>query len=378
MKKFLYAGSFDPFTRGHFDIVLQAVKKYECGVVVICNHPEKKTLFDETTRLQMIQKSLAYYDRVTGENISSRVEVAVFHGMTVDAALKYKANVLIRGVRNEKDYLVERDLVHFNAQLAHIRGFKLRQEHFRACDSLITVSSTAVKRLCDYGEYIAAQRFVFTPVHNMMMEYYLKETFLKYCLTAEQHRDLNGEHFWQEFTLNMRRPYHNLSHIAAMLNRLNIYQGGIDDKESLIRAIFYHDYDPNDVENSFAIAQEISAVCEKDKHLFTATDHFNLPQTLVRDERLIHDWDLSVLCDEYGYEDYRNNLRLEYSDLSLKKYSGGRLHVLTTYLAKAEFYVLNEMLQEKARKNVRQEINFWENVRRYGLPPLVQGLEKCD
>ena len=78
MKKIaLIPGTFDPFTVGHLELVKFASAIFDEVVVCICVNPEKKHLFDEETRLQMIEKAIADYPNA---------RAAAFHGMTADYA----------------------------------------------------------------------------------------------------------------------------------------------------------------------------------------------------------------------------------------------------------------------------------------------------
>ena len=368
-KKFFFPGSFDPFTRGHFNIVLQALNLYETGVVAIGINNEKIPMFDLEARKEMVKEALAYYDKVSGKNISSKVSVMSYHGLIVEAAEACGADVIVRGARRVEDQAEEKNLRLLNEKLMAVRGLSLEQKLIEAPNVYTQVSSSAVRKLIKLGEYIVAQQYVLPPVHSLMMREEL------WALVKESFENLSE---WLRFIRNeafrdgiCSRPFHNLSHIASMLNRLKMYQGRVEDQYALTRAIFFHDYILGDLSRSF----EASGLCKKHYGLFEATDHLNLKRELQGDECLMHDFDLAVLSETATYADYRNNVRLEHKDMPLNEYITYRMGVLSKLMENFKFYVLNKKLEQTARENMEKEVAFWQNVRQKGLPRELAGLE---
>ena len=93
-RKALYAGSFDPFTRGHADIVARGLDLFDEVIVAIGTNDAKRNLFTAEERLQQIQR---YYAS------ESRVRVLTYTGLTVSLAQEMKVKVLLRGVRSSTD-----------------------------------------------------------------------------------------------------------------------------------------------------------------------------------------------------------------------------------------------------------------------------------
>ena len=89
-RKALYAGSFDPFTRGHADIVARGLDLFDEVIVAIGTNDAKRNLFTAQERLQQIQR---YYIE------EPRVRVLTYTGLTVSLAQELKVKVLLRGVR---------------------------------------------------------------------------------------------------------------------------------------------------------------------------------------------------------------------------------------------------------------------------------------
>lgn len=104
-----YAGSFDPFTLGHLELVKQASKIFSKVIIGIGINSEKKRRFDKEKMKQAIIETLKE------ENINN-CDVVIYNGFTYEAALSNNSNILIRGLRNETDYLYEEEIAKFNDQ----------------------------------------------------------------------------------------------------------------------------------------------------------------------------------------------------------------------------------------------------------------------
>lgn len=94
----VYAGSFDPVTNGHMDIIKRSVKLFDKVIVAILNNSNKSYWFDLEERKTLIKKSLP-------ENME--IEITSFDGLLVDFMSKKKASILIRGLRAVSDYEYE-------------------------------------------------------------------------------------------------------------------------------------------------------------------------------------------------------------------------------------------------------------------------------
>lgn len=121
MKKGLFPGSFDPFTKGHEDVVRQALLLFDHVVIGIGVNESKKYLFDLDKRMDHIIAIFA------GENVS----VEHYSGLTVDYAKTCGAQFLIRGLRDSRDFSYERAIAHTNDQLGGVKTVFLltRQEY---------------------------------------------------------------------------------------------------------------------------------------------------------------------------------------------------------------------------------------------------------
>ncbi len=105
----IYAGSFDPPTNGHLDLVVRASKLFPRVVVALGQHPTRSPLFTVEERVTLLQRVCAPMPNV---------EVALFDGLLVDYARKIGARIIVRGLRAATDFEYELQIAHANADLA--------------------------------------------------------------------------------------------------------------------------------------------------------------------------------------------------------------------------------------------------------------------
>ena len=108
MNKAVFAGSFDPPTYGHLDIIKRASSLFDSVDVVISVNPDKHYLFSEEERLSMLKQLVSEY---------KNVNIHTWNGLVVNYAKQVGAKVLIRGIRSTNDFSYEFDLAHMNQNL---------------------------------------------------------------------------------------------------------------------------------------------------------------------------------------------------------------------------------------------------------------------
>ena len=110
----LYAGTFDPVTNGHLDVVRQAARLAHKLVCAIGVHPGKTPLFTADERLAMLEEAAGPLVRAAGCDFAC----ITFDGLVVAAAQKAGAGLLIRGLRDATDFDYEMQMAGMNAALA--------------------------------------------------------------------------------------------------------------------------------------------------------------------------------------------------------------------------------------------------------------------
>jgi pantetheine-phosphate adenylyltransferase len=110
----LYAGSFDPVTDGHVDVVRQAVRLADRLVLAIGVHPSKPPLFSADERLAMLAETCGPIAGAAGCELGC----ITFADLVVTAAQREGATLLIRGLRDGSDFDYEMQMAGMNAAMA--------------------------------------------------------------------------------------------------------------------------------------------------------------------------------------------------------------------------------------------------------------------
>ncbi len=141
MKKAVYAGSFDPITNGHIDIIERASKLFGELYILVTENIGKKPTFTAEERIKMIKKV------ITCKNVS----VYSTSDLVVKFAKENGATTIVRGLRNIKDFESEIALYHFNKHIdKNIETIVLFPSHRHTY-----VSSSAIKELIYYNADIS-------------------------------------------------------------------------------------------------------------------------------------------------------------------------------------------------------------------------------
>ena len=138
MRKAIFAGSFDPFTLGHNDIVAQAAEVFDHLIIAVGKSGSKTPLFSAEERVEIIQ------DLFKGQK---NIEVKSFDGLVVNFARNEGAHCLVRGLRTEADFSYEMPMAMTNHKIAP----EVKTVFFPTKSQFAYVSSSLVKELCLHG-----------------------------------------------------------------------------------------------------------------------------------------------------------------------------------------------------------------------------------
>lgn len=111
----VFAGSFDPITFGHVDIINRCLDIVDTLVIAIGAQHSKTALFTPDERLALIAETVK----------SDRLKLVTFDGLLVDEAKRHNANFLIRSIRNGQDFEYEKTMATMNAELSGIETINL-------------------------------------------------------------------------------------------------------------------------------------------------------------------------------------------------------------------------------------------------------------
>jgi pantetheine-phosphate adenylyltransferase len=139
----IYAGSFDPLTNGHLDVLKGALAVADRIYVAIGLHPGKTPLFSFEERLKLIEKSAA---EELGKE-ANRLSVIAFDGLLIEAARKHGASIMIRGLRDGTDLDYEMQMAGMNETMAP----ELQTVFLPASPSVRTITATLVRQIASMG-----------------------------------------------------------------------------------------------------------------------------------------------------------------------------------------------------------------------------------
>jgi len=134
----IYAGSFDPVTLGHLDIIQRGASIFDELIVGVYDRPEKRLLFSTEERAQMAQQAVAKL---------KNVRVQSYSGLTVDFAKQVGAQVMVRGLRMSSDFEREFEMAMMNKKLAP----ELELVCFMASLQYQFLSSSLLKEVAQLG-----------------------------------------------------------------------------------------------------------------------------------------------------------------------------------------------------------------------------------
>ena len=144
----LYAGSFDPVTNGHLDVVRHALRLADKLVLAVGVNPGKAPLFSADERLAMLQEICA----PLAAQAKCELACVTFSGLVVEAARKAGATILVRGLRDSTDFNYEMQMAGMNeAMAADIQSIFLP-----ASPSARPITATLVRQIAGMGGDVSA------------------------------------------------------------------------------------------------------------------------------------------------------------------------------------------------------------------------------
>jgi len=139
----LYPGSFDPVTNGHLDVVQHAVTLCDRLIVAVAVHPGKKSLFSTEERLEMLKAVCVPIARKAG----CAFDATTYDNLTVTAARKAGATIMVRGLRDGTDLDYEMQLAGMNQAMAP----EVRTVFVPASAAVRPITATLVRQIAGMG-----------------------------------------------------------------------------------------------------------------------------------------------------------------------------------------------------------------------------------
>ena len=134
----LFPGSFDPFTKGHEDVVNRSLLLFDKVVIAIGFNSQKQKRYFNID--QMVAHIRSAFD-------PDRVEVTVYNELTANLAKQYNAKFLVRGLRNTTDFEYENSISQINKYL----NYDLETVFLITSPELAPISSSIIREVHRYG-----------------------------------------------------------------------------------------------------------------------------------------------------------------------------------------------------------------------------------
>ena len=137
-KMAIYAGTFDPLTRGHEDIVRRAVNLFDHVIVAIAASHSKHPFFTLEERVEMAHEVLVHH---------SNIEICSFEGLLMDFLHERHAKVILRGLRAASDFEFEFQMAGMNRNLYP----EVETVFLTPSEKYMFVSATMVREVASFG-----------------------------------------------------------------------------------------------------------------------------------------------------------------------------------------------------------------------------------
>ena len=109
----IYPGTFDPITFGHIDVIKKGLKLFDKIIVAISDGENKDYLFNSFERIEIVKKALFSDLKLNNK----KIKIISFTSLTTDLCKRYKANIILRGLRAVSDFEYEFQLAGMNRKL---------------------------------------------------------------------------------------------------------------------------------------------------------------------------------------------------------------------------------------------------------------------
>ena len=145
MRSAVYPGSFDPITYGHLDVVSRAAAVFDRVVIAVLVNPQKgASVLPADERVKVIREAI---EECCPADVTGRIDVESFEGLTVDFCRRRNATFVVRGLRAISDFESELQMAHTNRKLAP----EVDTVFFMTALEHSYLSSSLVKEIAAYG-----------------------------------------------------------------------------------------------------------------------------------------------------------------------------------------------------------------------------------
>lgn len=144
LTKAVFPGSFDPITFGHIDIVRRSLKLFDQIIVAVLSNPDKKTLFTDDQRVELIKEEF--------KDLADQVKVEKFSGLLAEFVRSQDTNIIVRGLRAVSDYEYEAQMALTNKSLDE----KIETLFLVTSINNSYISSSIVRQISSFGGSVSS------------------------------------------------------------------------------------------------------------------------------------------------------------------------------------------------------------------------------
>jgi len=365
-RKAVYAGSFDPPTNGHLEMIEKGAGLFDNLVLAIGINPDKRYTFSSDERMEMLKRITRDFSNISIDSLGNQ--------FLVNYAESIGARYILRGIRSGADYEYERGMRYINSDL----NPKIESVLLMPLRQNAEISSSFVKGLIGVeGWEDVVERYIPKPVYKKILEkfngYHNELAALLSFINAEG----DQKEFYDRLLESYSKPYrayHNIVHIVHSLREFEQVRDRADNPKAIEMAIWFHDaiYDTHSTDN-----EEKSAELAKEKltqarlpqsfidrvyQLILVTKYQKIPTE--KDFQLLADIDFSVLgrSSHEESEEVGKNIREEYGWVPEDIFRERRVAFLEKLLEREHIYLTDYFrgkYEGEARANIKDEISRW-------------------
>ena len=365
------AGTYDPFTFGHMDVLEKSLRISDIVTVLVAYNSKKSCMFTVAERVAMIKEATKDMGNVLVDS---------YEGLVIEYARDHGSTKLIRGYRGESDLLAENDLKKVNNFL----NPSIETVFIQADEHMEHISSSAVREVFalskDWEEHII-QMVPFGIMHELRVKKYtplLRERFVNFIKRCAPSYSPIADSLFNDLVSKHSEPhraYHTLVHLYEIFQDFELIKQFLENPDTVEIGTFVHD-DIYDVDPVLSKTNEQRSAIESRRiadrlelkepfktsvyNIVLVTDH-NEHQPKTTDEKFMVDLDLAILGkDDARYDRYEQEIRKEYSFVPAKTFYSIRKGILERFLARENIYYtefFRNKYQAQARINLQRAID---------------------
>lgn len=319
-----FSGSFDPFTKGHEEMVKLALSlEYSKVIIIISDNKDKKTLLPKKSRIEIIN----YFININNLNHKVSIETHDSSSYLVDFVESLGCKSILRGFRDQIDHDYEEKIKKIN----YVINPKVETVILKSPKDVSHISSSVVKSIIGYlGFEKTLIKMVNQVAYKLLINFHYKPVLEK-IIEDNETIDLILNHYGEP-----HRFYHGVNHVIDLFEKLSLFELSEFEKSILSKAIVYHDiiYNPISSTNEDDSAKlyqhhHKNSQDQVTKMILATKSHSLSPEGEDHLLDIFLDLDLSILGeDKLKFQVYEDCIREEYLMIPESVYNEKRNEIM--------------------------------------------------